>query len=220
MSSDDSHSVIKPLNSDADFRFLYLPNKLKTLLVSKPSTQISGCCVYVASGSYHDPTDRFGLSHFLEHMLFLGNKRCPEEGMFEKYVELHAGNTNAATGTDYTYYYYTIDPTFLNESLDYFSEFFIEPLFNESSSEREVNAVNSEYEIDKNNSAWKLNQLFLSRTKSDSFLNRFSTGTKDTLPPEGSSLPETRQRLINLFKRYYSAQIMNVVIIGKGLFYS
>ena len=52
---------------------------------------------------------------------------------------------NAATGEDYTYYYFDIKNNQFPEALDIFSQFFIEPLFTESAINRELNAVDNEY---------------------------------------------------------------------------
>ena len=211
--------VYVPISTTRTFRYVRLENKLTVILVSQPDTKTAACCLAVSSGSFHDPPDRYGLSHFLEHMLFLGNKKYPKEDQFQHYVEMHSGSTNAATGSDQTWYYFQVDSAYLDGALDGFSAFFIDPLFNESATGREVNAVNSEFEIDLNNPRWKFKQLVSNMTLPTSYLHIFDVGNNQTLHPEGSSLPETRSRLIDLFKRYYTAQNMAVCIIGSGLFH-
>ena len=49
-------------------------------------------------GSYHDPPYLQGLSHFLEHMLFLGTEDYPEENAYDKFISSRGGNDNAYTG--------------------------------------------------------------------------------------------------------------------------
>jgi nardilysin len=49
-------------------------------------------------GSYHDPPYLQGLSHFLEHMLFLGTEDYPEENAYDKFLSSHGGDDNAYTG--------------------------------------------------------------------------------------------------------------------------
>ena len=78
-------------------------------------------------------------------MLFLGTKKFPEENHYSKFISANGGAKNAATGEDYTYYYYDIKNDKFGESLDIFSQFFKEPLFTESGTERELNAVDSEF---------------------------------------------------------------------------
>ena len=49
-------------------------------------------------GSYHDPPHLQGLSHFLEHMLFLGTEDYPEENAYDKFLSSRGGDDNAYTG--------------------------------------------------------------------------------------------------------------------------
>jgi nardilysin len=49
-------------------------------------------------GSYHDPPYLQGLTHFLEHMLFLGTEDYPEENAYDKFLSSCGGDDNAYTG--------------------------------------------------------------------------------------------------------------------------
>ncbi len=60
------------------YRRLVLPNQLKVMLVSNPRASRSAAAMAVGVGSLSDPKERPGLSHFLEHMLFLGTENYPE----------------------------------------------------------------------------------------------------------------------------------------------
>ena len=62
------------------YRYLQLDNGLRVLLVSDASADKAAASLNVAVGSGDDPADREGLSHFLEHMLFLGTEKYPEPG--------------------------------------------------------------------------------------------------------------------------------------------
>ena len=89
-------------------------------------------------------------------MLFLGTKKHPEEDHYVKYLTSNGGSRNAATGEDYTYYYFDVKNDGLNGTLNIFSEFFKEPLFDEGSTEREINAIESEFKKNVNNEQRKL----------------------------------------------------------------
>ena len=78
-------------------------------------------------------------------MLFLGTKKYPEENHYSKFVQTNGGSKNAATGEDYTYYYFDVKNNAFPEAVDIFSQFFKEPLFTETATNRELNAVDSEY---------------------------------------------------------------------------
>ena len=51
----------------------------------------------VGVGSFADPSDMQGLSHYLEHMLFMGSVEFPGESEYTDYLAQHAGTSNAFT---------------------------------------------------------------------------------------------------------------------------
>lgn len=51
----------------------------------------------VGVGSFADPADMQGLSHYLEHMLFMGSAEFPGESEYTDYLAQHAGTSNAYT---------------------------------------------------------------------------------------------------------------------------
>jgi insulysin len=107
-------------------------------------------------GSLQDPPEVNGLAHFCEHMLFLGTKKYPDENHYSKFLTAHNGSKNAATAEDYTYYYFSIKNDKFGEALDIFSQFFKDPLFTESATEREMNAVDSEFRKNVSNETRRL----------------------------------------------------------------
>lgn len=57
-----------------------------------------------------------------------------------------------------------------------FAQFFLEPLFEESVTQREVNAVNSEHEKNIPSDLWRIRQLEKCMSKPGHAYNHFSTG--------------------------------------------
>lgn len=49
-------------------------NDLEVLVISDTDTDKAAAAMSVGSGSWSDPTNRPGLAHFCEHMLFLGTR--------------------------------------------------------------------------------------------------------------------------------------------------
>jgi insulysin len=76
-------SIAKPITDDRIYHNFVLSNKLSVLLVSDPTSEKSGAAMDVHVGHFSDPDDVAGLAHFLEHMLFLGTKKYPEEGSYQ-----------------------------------------------------------------------------------------------------------------------------------------
>jgi insulysin len=100
-----------------------------------------------------------GFAHYLEHMLFLGTSKYPAEQDFQRHISDHGGSLNAFTASDHTMYYFSIDPEALEGGLDRLAQFFISPLFSESASDREKNAVEEEYRKNLDSDGWRRFQV-------------------------------------------------------------
>jgi insulysin len=48
-------------------------------------------------GSFNNPPDRQGLAHFLEHMIFMGSEKYPNENAFFELISASGGYANAYT---------------------------------------------------------------------------------------------------------------------------
>jgi len=59
-----------------------MDNGLQAILVSDPSTEKGAASMNVHVGSFSDPPSVPGLAHFLEHMMFLGTQKYPDEARY------------------------------------------------------------------------------------------------------------------------------------------
>ena len=138
-------SIIIPKNESRKFSGGILENKIKYLNIEDKGLDRSYVMVSVNVGNSSDPMEYQGLAHFLEHMLFLGSKKYPGENEFEKFLNENGGFSNAYTDTFETVYYFSVFNNKLEKAIDMFSRFFIDPLFDEDSVNREINAIESEH---------------------------------------------------------------------------
>lgn len=116
-----------------------------------------------------------------EHLLFMGTKRFPKENDYQQYLSANNGHSNAYTAMTSTNYYFDIAPDALEGALDRFSGFFIEPLFNEDCTEREIKAVDSEHKKNLQNDMWA-SQSPPPSTGVRLTANRGSTNSKSIYP--------------------------------------
>lgn len=137
--------VIKSPNDAREYERLVLPNKLRVLLISDPEIDKAGAALDVLVGTSSDPEGREGLTHFLEHMLFLGTEKYPAADEFRTFIASHGGRYNAYTAFEHTNYYFDIGKEHLAPALDRFAQFFIAPLFTADYVTSERKAVHSEY---------------------------------------------------------------------------
>ncbi|XP_076044547.1 insulin degrading metalloproteinase isoform X2 [Oratosquilla oratoria] len=210
------NNVIKSEEDQRMYRVLVLDNGVKVLLVSDPKTDKSAAALDVHIGSMSDPWELPGLAHFCEHMLFMGTEKYPSENEYNQYLSEHGGSSNAYTAADHTNYYFDVTPDAFPGALDRFAQFFVTPLFNESSVDREVNAVNSEHEKNIQNDYWRLSQLERTTANPQHDFSKFGTGNKETLDTipkeEGISV---RDSLLQFHEKWYSANIMALSVLGK-----
>ena len=59
-----------------------------------------------------------GLAHFLEHLLFMGSRKYPQENYFDEYVSRRGGFVNAYTKAEETVYHFAINKHGLFHAMD------------------------------------------------------------------------------------------------------
>jgi insulysin len=191
-----------------EYRRFVLDNGLKVLLVSDPDMNTSAAAMDIGVGSLADPKDRPGLAHFLEHMLFLGTRKYPEEGEYGRFLKSRGGYFNAYTAGDHTNYHFDVHHEAFDGALDRFAQFFIAPLFNPEYTSREIQAVNNEHEKNLLNDDWRQYHLMNTFFDPEHPANHFSTGNAETLKDVE---PAT---LKAFYERYYSANAMALTLLS------
>eukprot|EP00698_Gefionella_okellyi_P003046 TRINITY_DN12867_c0_g1_i1.p1 TRINITY_DN12867_c0_g1~~TRINITY_DN12867_c0_g1_i1.p1 ORF type:complete len:1029 (+),score=222.97 TRINITY_DN12867_c0_g1_i1:180-3089(+) len=202
--------IVRSAYDQRDYRHITLPNELQSLLISDPTTDRAAAALDVNVGHFMDPEDIPGLAHFCEHMLFLGTTKYPEEGSYQAFVSQHGGITNAFTSMENTQYYFEITKEHLGGALDMFSQFFIAPLFTESGTNREMNAVDSENTKNLQSDDRRFFSLLKSCANEAHPFHKFGTGNLQTL-----SVPRIRQALLDFHSKYYSSNRMKLCVLGK-----
>ena len=92
---------------------------------------------WIGAGSRDEPTNRAGVSHFIEHLLFKGSSRYSAQEIAEIFDEL-GGELNAATSRETTVLYARIPDDRLERALDVMTDMVVRPTFTDVDSEREV----------------------------------------------------------------------------------
>ncbi|KAF7511556.1 hypothetical protein GJ744_004144 [Endocarpon pusillum] len=182
-----------------------------------------------------------GMAHAVEHLLFMGTKKYPVENEYSSYLSSHAGHSNAYTAPTQTNYFFECAASNEAENatevdnaasppvngvasprspfygaLDRFAQFFVEPLFLESTLDRELRAVDSENKKNLQSDQWRLTQLSRTISNPKHPFSKFSTGNLETL----RDLPEKRgvkirEKFIEFYEKHYSANLMKLVVLGK-----
>lgn len=203
--------LLKSKIDTSEYCYYVSKNGISTLIVRNELFKNSSCALSVGVGSFDEPKEFLGLAHFLEHMVFMGTEKYPNENGFTEYINLHNGGSNAYTCAEHTVYFFEIESEHLKVAADMFANFFISPLLRESSVSREVKAVNSEYQKTIFSPLWRKFMLMNDLIKTDRVEGRFNCGNDETLVKDGLI-----EALRDFWKTKYSSDIMTLVICGNG----
>jgi insulysin len=110
---------------DREYKSIELGNQLQVLLISDPTSEKASAAMDVNVGhlkyppfpllfrtnnssNFSDPSEFPGLAHFLEHMLFMGTEKYPDENSYSAFLNEHGGSSNAYTSTENTNFYFDV----------------------------------------------------------------------------------------------------------------
>lgn len=152
---------------------------------------------------------------------------------FKKYLSSHGGRSNASTSMSQTVYKFDILADHAEKAIDIFSNFFISPLFTESGTSREVNAVDSENSKNTSNDGRRRLQVLKALANPNHHYSKFSTGNANTLAMDNDIGVENsdylsdvnvenaeskstfiREALLAFHRRHYRPDNMVVVVVG------
>ncbi|KAG6541670.1 hypothetical protein Mapa_016935 [Marchantia paleacea] len=177
-------------------------------------TKKAAAAMSVGMGSFSDPADAQGLAHFLEHMLFMGSSKFPDENEYDNFLSKHGGGSNAFTDTEYTCYHFDVNRKFLKPALERFSQFFISPLAKADAMDREVQAIDSEFNQVLQSDSCRLLQLMCHTADKNHPFHTFSWGNKKSLGDPMRKGVDMRGKMLELYKKNYLAGRMKLSILG------
>lgn len=83
--SEDEESEPEPDSTEASTADSHTASRKGAL---KEGDRMAAASLSVNVGSFSDPPDLPGLAHFLEHMVFMGSAKYPEENAFDEYLKV------------------------------------------------------------------------------------------------------------------------------------
>ena len=174
-------------------------------VVQSTGLKMSAAALCVHMGSFSDPEDVPGLAHFLEHMVFMGSGKFPDENGFDSFIAKQGGYDNASTDTETTVFYFESPRRHFHEGLDRFAQFFIDPLMKKEAMQREREAVDSEFQMALPSDDNRVAQVFGGLARPGHPMTKFMWGNLASLSPEGMTDEALHARLHEFRKRHYTA---------------
>lgn len=193
------------VNDKRNIKGFELDNKIKIIFISDPDINISSCSIAVGAGYLHDTYP--GTAHFLEHLLFMGSEKYPEQNDYHSYIQINGGQDNAFTADNMTCYYLALESSFLKKGIEMLSWFFRAPLLNETHIKSEMEIIDSEHNKNILSDSWIIDDIFKNFIKSDSKYKKFGTGNLKSL---GNI---TKKDIYNFYNQYYTTDNLYVCIV-------
>ncbi len=195
------------LANDMSAKCYRLANGQKVVILPKDGPTVVK--TYVNTGSFNEPDNLRGISHYIEHNLFNGSDDLGDKVFFDEVNKMGA-NTNASTSFSVTDYYIDsnlLEDTDLENQIQLHAGMILSPKFLVDKLEKEKKIVNSEinmYMSEDENLGFSKTVKNLFNVKSTSMdLVAGSTDNIDAL---------TRDDVVNYFKsNYYPANMITVI---------
>jgi len=167
-----------------------------TILSEKRSELPSLALSYtIVSGSRDEDHNQAGLHHFIEHMVFKGNPRYPQESIAQ-ISDRMGGHLNAFTAKEITQYYTKAIPEHLETAIDLLSNLVFKAHFPPHEFQKEKEVVIQEIRESRDSPDNQVFDLFYERVYPDSSLGLSITGDEQSLD----------QLSPNTLKQYYLQQ--------------
>ncbi|EZA59550.1 Nardilysin [Ooceraea biroi] len=171
----------------------------------------AACGLSIGVGSFSDPPEIPGMAHFLEHMVFMGSEKYPQENELDSFLSKHGGFSNAMTDCEITTFYFDVQEKYLFPALDRFTQFFIKPLMKKDAISREREAVESEFQLAVPDDENRKEQLFSTFARAGHPAGKFVWGNLVTLRDNVDD-DVLYAELHKFRERHYSANRMTLTI--------
>ena len=100
-----------------DAKTFKLKNGLEVVVVENPRAPVVAQMIWYNFGSNIESPGKSGLAHFMEHLMFKGTKKYPEN-FFSNFLSKIGGSENAFTSYDYTAYFQIFPSEHLEKILE------------------------------------------------------------------------------------------------------
>ena len=206
--SDSVRASEKEFIPEIDYNRFELDNGFEIYVVEDDSIPVINYSLYYDVGSINEKSGQTGMSHFLEHMMFLESKNL-DKGEFNDIIKEVGGESNAMTTYDYTTYYGEVPSTMLELVMALESERMVNLEFDSDEIEREKEVISQERKtrIYSNNFSKNLEKVQAKAFK-DTSLEHQVIGWMDDL--KSIKLEEIK----DFYDKYYSPNNATLVLSG------
>ncbi|QJR79861.1 peptidase M16 [Alteromonas pelagimontana] len=192
--------------------FFTLANGLRVMLCHIDDIDTSYVSMSVKSGHFYDPGSCQGLSHLLEHVMFLGSRHLPKANSVNDLIESCGGSINAWTGTEYANYHFNCYSHSLKETLPAFADMLRLPLMDPDALDKEIQAIDAEFQFKRKDDLRRLYQIHKETCNPAHPFSKFSVGNAEIF--KSVPLATLHSMLQQFHQQYYVASNMCLCIFS------
>src|SRR5580700_6772141 len=185
-----------------------LPNGLTILIKENHSAPVAAIYVLVKAGYFNEPDRVTGISHVIEHMMFKGTPRRPEEEQFAREIREIGGTLNASTYYDQTSYHVVVPSGELDHALEIQADALQNARMDAGALAKEIEVIVQESLQKRDNPNAMLVETLYELAFDEHRIRRWRIGHPDTLRAF------TREDLIACVKDAYRPENTIISIVG------
>lgn len=185
-----------------------LQNKIRYLMVPLKGTETITMMLICKVGSRYEKKHLAGSSHYIEHLMFKGTKKCPNTLALSKELDSIGSEYNAFTGKEYTAYYIKSNKKHFEKSCSIIFDMINNSLFDEKEMEREKRVIIEEINMYNDNPLFHIDELFERIVYQGNTLGDDIAGTKEVVANY------KREDVLKFKDEAYSSNNITVVLSG------
>src|SRR5713101_3382718 len=190
-----------------DIQRAELPNGVVVVTEKMPHVRSVSVGIWLASGSRAEPSERNGIAHFIEHMLFKGTRKRTAEQIAQS-VDSVGGMLDAFTGKEMTCFNAKVLDEHLPVAVDVLSDLILHPRFDAEDIAKEKQVVLEEIKMEEDNPEYLIHEMFTQNFWRGHPLGLPILGTPKTVPRF------SRAAVLECFRSWYAPN--NTVITAAG----
>jgi zinc protease len=183
------------------------PNGVVLIVQEHRASDVVALQLWVKVGGRDEAPDEFGLSHYLEHMLFKGTPTRPP-GSIDLMIEGVGGQSNAFTSSDATHFDVVMPADRARAGMELLADIAVNATFDATELEREKQVVFEEMRLTEDDPDRFLARRLAEEAYAGTPYGRPILGTRPLIQAL------TRERLAAYYRKRYVPSNMTVVVVG------
>ncbi|MCF7906772.1 insulinase family protein [Patescibacteria group bacterium] len=186
-----------------------LANGLKLIKVPLKNTKTTTVLVLLPVGSRYEGPELYGASHFIEHLMFKGTKKRPNNLKIARVLDAIGAQFNAFTSKDHTGYWIKSAADKVETSFDLLSDMLFHSLFHSKDFQQEKGVIVEEIKMYQENPLFYIEDFFEQTLYNGHSLGRTISGRSTDVRKMKLS------KLLNYKNKFYQPGQMVVAVAGQ-----